>query len=304
MVKPRFFHPGEVEVQVASASDPVLYEQWAARSLLPDLNDSEVRFVQGCTFAAAATVDENGTPWASPLLAIGARLFTVEASSVVAIAGHPDNGDPLLGNLNRTGQLGVLFFDPSRRRRAKSMGTAEVRATGEICYSLTRNFGLCPKYIHKRSHEPATDPAEPSAATSATSLSAADCVQLSRTDTVFLASFYPDHGADVTHRGGSPGFLKVDGSSIEIPDYVGNGMFNTLGNLRADPRLALTDVDLFTGRTIHTTGSATVSDHPDPVRHPGANRVIQLEVDQVVVSHANVGTWTNLEASPHNPPLA
>ncbi len=302
MQEPRYFHPGEVEVQVASGSDPAQYERWAARTLAPDFKDKEANFVEGCTFAAAATIDQAGRPWASAFFTAGTQLFTVKASSVVSIVCPPDNGDPLLANLNQNDQLGVLFFDPSIRRRAKSMGRAEVCADGQILYSLTRYFGLCPKYIYQRSHEPQTCSAELASATNSRILSMADRAQLSQSDTVFLASFYPDHGADVTHRGGNPGFLRVLGeTSLEIPDYTGNGMFNTLGNLRVDPRLALTDINFSSGRTLHLTGSATVSDDVDPKRHPGANRVITFEVEQLVVSHAHVGTWRDQKASPYNP---
>ncbi len=305
MQQQKFFHPGEVEVQVASGSDPLQYELWAARTIEPDFTNKEVGFVEGCTFAAGASVDDSGRPWASVLFAAGAQLFTVNSSSVVSIACPPDNGDPLLANLDDNGQLGILFFDPHIRRRAKSMGRAEILADGRIRYSLTRYFGLCPKYIHLREHEPQTTCAALTPAIASRVLSDTDRDQLGRSDTAFLASFYPDHGADVTHRGGNPGFIRVLGETrIEIPDYPGNGMFNTLGNLKMDPRLGLTDINFSSGRTLHLTGRATVSDDVDAQRHPGATRVINLEVERVVVSHAHTGIWTDQKPSPYNPPIS
>ncbi len=297
-----FFHPGEAEVQRESGSDPDLYEQWAAESMHPELSEDEAQFVEARTFSMAASVDASGRPWASPLFACGSSLFTLEGPSVLTIAGLADNGDPLVANIKENGQLGVLFFDPSRRRRAKSMGTAEVLGQGTVRYSLSRNFGLCPKYIHKREHQPASAQPEPTESTSATALSAQDQTQLAKSDTAFLSSYYPANGADVTHRGGEPGFIKVVGDArIEMPEYVGNGMFNTLGNLRADQRLALTDIDFTTGRTVQTTGVATVTDEVDLGRHPGATRLITLDIDQVVVTHACIGEWTDIEASRYNP---
>lgn len=300
----RFFHQGEVEVQVASGSDPAQYEQWAARTLAPNFKDREIEFVEGCTFAAAASVDQAGRPWASAFFSVGAQLFTVKDSSVISIACPMDNGDPLLTNLGQNNHLGVLFLDPNNRRRAKSMGRAEVQTDGQICYSLSRYFGLCPKYIHQRSHEPQACTAKLTTASSSVTLSKIDRAQLKQSDTAFLATFFPDHGADVTHRGGNPGFLRPLGDTkVEIPDYTGNGMFNTLGNLRIDSRLALTDIDFVTGRTLHLTGNATVSENVDPNMHPGANRLVTLEVEEVLVSYSPVGTWTDHQASPYNPPL-
>ncbi|NOX49143.1 MAG: hypothetical protein GXP16_01230 [Gammaproteobacteria bacterium] len=80
-------------------------------------------------------------------------------------------------------------------------------------------------------------------------------------------------------------------------------MFNTLGNLRIDSRLALTDIDFVTGRTLHLTGNATVSDNVDQNMHPGANRLVTLEVEEVLVSYSPVGIWTDHQASPYNPSL-
>ena len=56
-------------------------------------------------------------------------------------------------------------------------------------------------------------------------------------DTFFVASAHAERGVDASHRGGLPGFVRVLGDrTLEIPDYPGNSMFNTLGNPAADPR--------------------------------------------------------------------
>jgi hypothetical protein len=63
------------------------------------------------------------------------------------------DGDPLFGNLASNGSMGLLYFNPAIRRRAKSIGAGEVAADGSITYRMHRMFGLCPKYIYKRQHE-------------------------------------------------------------------------------------------------------------------------------------------------------
>lgn len=196
------------------------------------------------------------------------------------------------------------------------MGTATINDDGSIRYEMTRNFGLCPKYIFKRTHEPAGSPTHTgdpassgtqSTGTAAThqvqqALSADDRTQLAAADTLFLASFYPEHGVDATHRGGAPGFVSIlDDRSIEIPDYFGNGMFNTFGNLVLDPRLGLTTVDFETGRTIQLTGRAEVTPNTNPELK--AERILTLHIERVLVTTALVGTWTDVEASPYNPPV-
>ena len=67
------------------------------------------------------------------------------------------------------------------------------------------------------------------------SLSAAQRARIGAADTFFIASAHPEGGADASHRGGRPGFVRVTGQrSLAFPDYPGNNMFNTLGNLTAD----------------------------------------------------------------------
>lgn len=115
----RFFHPGEVEVQAGAGTDTAQYEEAAAQMMTPDLKENEVRFVEARTFSVAASIDEATRPWASVLFADGTdnSLFTVETPTVVRIAAPPTNRDPLVANITERGELGVLYFDPARRRR-------------------------------------------------------------------------------------------------------------------------------------------------------------------------------------------
>jgi len=78
-------------------------------------------------------------------------------------------------------------------------------------------------------------------------------------------------------------------------------MFNTLGNLVLDDRLAITDVDFSTGRTVHLTGRAEVRTNDGAVDNPP--RVVRFTVEEVRISRAPVGEWTDVEASRYNPAL-
>lgn len=312
----RYFHEGEARVQAAYGSNTEEYEAMSAQMMRPQLNPSEIEFVSDRTFSVAASVDADGRPWASPLFAVTAPLFDVPDPAgrpdLVTVRRESPVGDPLGENLAATGRLGVLFFDPSRRRRAKSMGTGTAQSDGSIRYEMSREFGLCPKYIYKRDHSPATisvAPTDGDGEVRAT-LSELDREQLERTDTIFYASFYPGHGADATHRGGAPGFVRVLGPTrLEVPEFFGNGMFNTLGNLVLDDRLGLMTVDHRSGRTIHLTGRATWrdldrSDPADDALDRRIERLMTIDVDEVVNSTASVGEWTDVEASPSTPALA
>lgn len=63
-------------------------------------------------------------------------------------------------------------------------------------------------------------------------------------------------GADASHRGGAPGFVRVDESGFWWPDYPGNNLFNSLGNLAVNPEAALLFFHFTAGRILHLSGTA------------------------------------------------
>ncbi|MEM7324577.1 MAG: pyridoxamine 5'-phosphate oxidase family protein [Actinomycetota bacterium] len=299
----RNFHPGEVAFQADFGVDTDAFDVGVERAFRPELSDNEVRFVDGLTFSVATSIDGGGRPWVSPLFAPAGGLFEVVDRTTVLVRPEVADGDPLLDNVEATGELGVLYFCPSRRRRAKSLGRATLD-DGAIRYTMHRNFGLCTKYICKRAHS-----AGAAAATAVgegsdvrTSLTQADREQLAASDTIYLGSHHTEHGADATHRGGPAGFVSVvDDTMLLVPEYLGNGMFNTLGNLLLDDRVALTTVDLRTGRTLQVTGRGATE--PSPPDDAMSERSILIAITEVRVNHAAVGEWTDLEAFDHRPGL-
>jgi hypothetical protein len=140
-------------------------------------------------------------------------------------------------------------------------GRATTSADG-ITIALDQVYGNCPKYIATR---------HPMPRASAPRRAPASLERLTRADTAFVATRAPE-GADVSHRGGHPGFLRVDGDTVSWPDFQGNAMFNTLGNLFVDPACGLTVVDPDDGTTLYVTGHATIA----------GDRRVTLEVQDAV----------------------
>jgi predicted pyridoxine 5'-phosphate oxidase superfamily flavin-nucleotide-binding protein len=84
-------------------------------------------------------------------------------------------------------------------------------------------------------------------------------------DTLFIATGHRGDGKDSTfgmdasHRGGEPGFVRVEGDRLlVIPDYAGNNHFNTIGNLVMDPRAGLLFVDFESGGLLQLTGRTEI----------------------------------------------
>jgi predicted pyridoxine 5'-phosphate oxidase superfamily flavin-nucleotide-binding protein len=114
-------------------------------------------------------------------------------------------------------------------------------------------------------------------------------------DTFFIASWHPAGGADASHRGGRPGFVEVrDERTLEFPDYPGNNMFNTLGNLAGHPRAGLLFADFERGDLLQLTGRARVL---------GEHAVrIRIDVEEVRATPAGTSLRFELvESSPSNP---
>jgi len=56
----------------------------------------------------------------------------------------------------------------------------------------------------------------------------------------FLATADAEGNPDCSFKGGTPGFVRLTGpGELAFPDYDGNGMFRSLGNIEANPAVAL-----------------------------------------------------------------
>ena len=99
-----------------------------------------------------------------------------------------------------------------------------------------------------------------------------------------IATAHPERGADASHRGGNPGFVRiVDAHTLLIPDYAGNTMFLTLGNIQANPRAGLLFVDFASGSLLQLSGTAEIGwDSAETALFAGAERVLRFIVTTAV----------------------
>jgi hypothetical protein len=100
-------------------------------------------------------------------------------------------------------------------------------------------------------------------------------------DVLFLATGHAQRGNDASHRGGNPGFIEVmNKNTLRIPDYPGNGLFNSLGNVVGDPQVGLLLPDFEHGRQLQLTATAKILwDLPDPEgKTGGTNRFVEFTI--------------------------
>jgi uncharacterized protein len=250
------FHVGEVAVQQRAGT------REEAERLSPMLDPAELRggivaFLADRTFAAITARDASGRLWTSPLTGPAGFLEAVTPTTLAIHARLPE-GDPLHG-LPAGQQVGLVVVEFALRRRVRVNGTLSAAGGDTLAIEVEQAYGNCPQYIHQRvlAHD---DPGQrdPGDIRRGAALSPADTGLIRAADTFFLGTTNPERGSDSSHRGGAPGFVRVDGDRLWWPDYPGNNLFNSFGNLAVDPEAALLFFNFDTGRTLQLSGVAEI----------------------------------------------
>jgi predicted pyridoxine 5'-phosphate oxidase superfamily flavin-nucleotide-binding protein len=253
--------------------------------------------------AILAAADDRGRLWAS--LVMGKPGFiTAPDEHTLSLAAELPAADPVSACLGNDRPLGVLVFDPARRRRLRLNGRAIAGRAGHIDIRINEVFGNCPKYIQARAPEPETAHERSGEGRHSETLSAPQRLAIEHADTFFIASAQEGSGADASHRGGLSGFVRVMGErTLRFPDYAGNNMFQTLGNISTDPRVGLLFVDFESGTTLQLTGRARILwDREDFHELPGAERAVEVEIEEVVeIAGRAPLRWRFLGYSSFNP---
>ncbi len=122
-------------------------------------------------------------------------------------------------------------------------------------------------------------------------------------DTFFVASFHTSRGVDISHRGGNPGFIRVlNRQTLRIRDYIGNGMFNTLGNLIINPHAGLVFIDFDRSRTLQLIGKANILWNLEDEHKSGTKRYWDFKIEQWFETDLPVTFDCEfLDYSPYNP---
>jgi predicted pyridoxine 5'-phosphate oxidase superfamily flavin-nucleotide-binding protein len=293
---PSPFHAGELAVQErCGVREPIArVGRVVIRTfMLPDHRELFARL----PMVLVGSLDEARRPWASVLS--GPPGFTRAVDErTLRIDAVPAPGDPLATSLTVGAPLGLLGIELATRRRNRLNGTVTAIDDRGFTVTVDQSFGNCPQYIQTRT--PAWRAPVPSAGERRAPvvlgprLDAAGRALVQRADTLFIASASagargyggPD-GVDVSHRGGKPGFVRVRGDDADdgatvlvLPDFRGNFLFNTLGNVTANPRAGVIVLDFEHGDVLQLTGAAAIVwDGPELASFAGAERLLVLTVE-------------------------
>ena len=304
------FHAGERAVQ-RRAAVPDRIEDIGRRMLRGAMPAQHREFFAQLPFVVLGAADAAGRLQATLLAGRAGGFIGSPDETTLAIDALPPAGDPLAGALQPGSHAGLLGIELPTRRRNRTNGRIAARSERGFTLRVTQSFGNCPKYIQRREPDTtaaSTDPARPEAR-AATRLDATSTALVAGADTFFIASRIAGEaasaGCDVSHRGGRPGFVQIsdEGRTLTWPDYSGNSLFNTLGNLAANPEAALVFADFASGDLLHLTGRAEIVwDGPQVASFAGAERLVRMQLETVLLRPRGWPLrWRLIEISPAIP---
>lgn len=276
------YHKGELAVQEqAGVKEMAARIAKSIRSFIPQ---AAKEFLSDQSFAIVASVDSNGKIWAS--LVKGKRGFieTVNDQTIRMIA-QPVEGDPLIENLKTNPDIGMIAIEFETKRRIRINGDAQAGADGAIYIRTNQVYSNCPKYIHVRNWKPEVERARSGLNVQRSKSLLPDQIQLiESSNTFFIASHHVEGGADASHRGGEPGFVRLKNhDTLVFPDYSGNTMFQTLGNLTENPNCGLLFIDFERNLTLQLSGTAQIIWDPERIKEfDGAQRIVEFKITEVI----------------------
>ena len=269
----------------------------AGRRVIRDyMPDQHRTFFRQLPFVVLGAVDAKGAVWATLLDGLPGFAHSPDPRTL-RLDTHPILADPATYGLGVGSAVGLLGIEQHTRRRNRMNG--KIARVDEKGFDITvdQSFGNCPQYIHSRQcsfhHE--LGPRNDTISRRDTSLNEFERDLIRTADTFFVASYVdidgdPNRrGIDVSHRGGKPGFVRVQENALTIPDFAGNLHFNTLGNFLVNPRAGLVFVDFERGHLVHLSGRVEIIfDSPEIAAFQGAERLWQFTVEQVIVRQSTL----------------
>jgi len=300
------FHEGEIDIQERTGErDIAMMNSVAVKS---EILGGALSFINRQPLIVVASEDSNGALWASMLFgkpgfmhAPSTRELHIDLTQSVGI-----ESDPLLTNISSEPRVGTLLIELDTRRRLKINGRVSTHTEEQLLIAVEESFPLCPKYIQRRKVRLPEDKNAigTTSLTRGVTLEAEEIALIKNSDTMFAATSNPDGNLDISHRGGKQGFVSVvDGKQLRVPDFAGNSMFNSFGNLQLNDKTGVIILDFAARQSLQISGRAAVLlDQEDPNGETGGtNRFWTLDIEHWQRATIPAVQLEFIDASPFNP---
>ena len=301
----------------------------------PSLSPQLANHAQIAPLIAIGTLDKQGRPWttlwggekgisqpiAQGILGIRSQVVRQHDPVVEELVGK--EGDGTVVREEGVGRMvSGLTIDLETRKRTKLYGrmvagalsmredeateTQQHVAEVQLVLKIEQSLGNCPKYLNKKHVELAES--NPELVSDSPQLPQRALDLLSKADLFFLSSANHDQDMDTNHRGGPAGFIRVisndpSGAVLCYPEYSGNRLYQTLGNLKVNPVVGLCVPDFDTGDMLYLTGKTTIFIGPDAAAIlPRSNLAVKITTTAArFVATALPFRGLPGESSPYNP---
>jgi len=256
------WHQGELRVQKRAGTDKRMADIGPKfiREFMPrqhrDFFQSQAMLFIGYTGNQAHT-------YASVLFGVPGFIQSPTETELV-INTQSSMGDFIADNVNVGDRIGLLGIEFDSKRRNRVNGIITDINQKNIKVRVLQSYGNCPKYIQPKTFAANRHYGQFNT-TAGVQLSQTDRQIITAADTFFIASSFNDgqqfnnRGADISHRGGPAGFVSINAEGqLLVDDYVGNGFFNTLGNLQENPIASLLFCDWQQGNALQIKVSSQI----------------------------------------------
>jgi ferredoxin-NADP reductase len=279
------WHAGEKEMhrltRVPEHDNPTVYGLYAQAA----------QMIRTAPLLAIGTLDDQGRPWTTllggekgfaqplggPMIGVRADVDTIYDPVMEILVPKSRRAEDVVRYDGEGQIMAGLAIDLNARRRLKLAGRMvagalssydtdlkeEARGIGELQMGvkIEQSMPNCPKYLNKKTIMPA--PSRPQLVSEGIQLPMEALKLLNKADLFFISSTDDGKDMDTNHRGGPAGFVRVlsnrmDGAEIVYPEYSGNRLYQTLGNLKVTPLAGIVVPDFDTGDVLYATGTTEV----------------------------------------------
>ncbi|KAL8889770.1 MAG: hypothetical protein Q9215_003012 [Flavoplaca cf. flavocitrina] len=331
-----FIHSNQIEWHHGEASiQKMLHVPYQDNPTSPFLSPHAALLLPHVSLLALGTLDDAGRPWTT-LLGGAPGFIRSVGQSIVAIKTPVDplydpvinillNGKDQGENVDQgkttriVSGLGIHLATRSRVKLAGklvagaldriSMQNCGEMAEAQLVIKVEQSLGNCPKYLNKKDIVPAVVP-KPALALSKVPLPVEAINLLLRADMFFMSSCHGHLTMGTNHRGGSAGFCRVlknddNGTILVYPEFSGNRLYQTLGNLQTTPKAGIVVPDFDSGDVLHLTGTTEIlvgKEAADLL--PRSNVAVKVEIEDArFIQNGLTFRGTAGEPSPYNPPV-
>jgi len=301
------FHSGEKEIQEKTGQAVIANSN--SKLIANTIIKGAIGFIEKQPMVIVSSVDKNEQVWTSILIGEHGFIEVPDSNSLSINLDkiHSDKDDIFYKNITEGSPIGMLFIELSTRRRFRINGTTSMDGN-RINISILESYPNCPKYIQQRNIQDPDAFQKVEVKKLHGDLLSIDIQNwISSVDTLFWGSISNEGRLDASHRGGKNGFVEIlNNTSIKVPDYHGNSLFNTFGNVAQNKISGVLFIDFQNRKTLQLTGKAELlfdqKSEEDLEKTGGTGRFWTFQVKEWISTenhhHAN---WEFMSNSPFNP---